>query len=588
MTWHVSPEEWLLDFTSVPRGRVRAGDSLDAIDDRLRSMLTALPGPMVLPAITGRPRPPVPPAREPSQPVPEARPAASSGPRAASEPAPQRSVLDVELVPLLKTPTDDEPPPRAAAPAPAPTPADAMVIPSLTRPDFEIDDDDEAEALDRISPEQSSPQMGIPDDDADDLMSAMAAGSHFVASPPADDEPEDELDPDAVEFAENSGLISMPAMPIDDPEDSLEAPVVAEKPAPPAERSAEKLAEKPAEKPAEKAPPPVADKPPPPVEKAPPPPPVAERAPTPAEKPAEKPAPPPPPAGAKTTIPPPPGKAPPPVKAPPPDPITPLPAAPAASSAAGARKRGWFDEAFGDHYASIQPIDSDQSAELDAVFIRKSAELGAGQTVLDVACGDGRHCFALANLGLMVTGLDCSLSQLVRASQRNESTEAGVTLLHGDMRALPRDRTYDVVTCLGSSIGYFDGDEQNRQVLQEMVEVLRPGGKLVLQVFNRDYLVAVMPCRSWWQGRGCLVLDVADMNYFTNRIRIHRTVVFEDGRQFEHHMYFRAYSLHELGKILTASGMRVLEVSGSRESRGRFYGATSAEIWLVAQRREDG
>ena len=62
---------------------------------------------------------------------------------------------------------------------------------------------------------------------------------------------------------------------------------------------------------------------------------------------------------------------------------------------------------------------------------------------------------------------------------------------------------------------------------------------------------------------------------------------FEDGRQFEHHMYFRAYSLHELGKILTGHGMRVLEVSGSRETRGRFYGATSPEIWLVAQRRED-
>lgn len=586
MTWHVSPEEWLLDFTSVPRGRVRAGESLDAIDDRLRSMLTPLPGPMVLPSITGRrPAAPPRPEREPSRPVPEIRPAASSGPRdsaAPAEPAPARSVLDVELVPLT-TPTDDEPPPPKPAAAP-PAAADAMVIPSLTRHNFDIDDDDEAEALDRISPERSSPQMGIPDDDADDLMSAMAAGSQILepTPPPAEDEPEDELDPDAVEFAENSGLITMPVMPSDEPEDDAPATPVA----------AEALVEKPVEKtppPAEKAPPP------PPAEKAaPPPPPAAEKAPPPpppVDKSPDKPAPPPPPVDkaspAKTTIPPPPGKAPPPVTKPPP-PASPVAAPPAAAAAAASgRKRGWFDEAFGDHYASIQPIDSDQSAELDAVFIRKSAELGAGQTVLDVACGDGRHCFALANLGLMVTGLDCSLSQLVRASQRNEATEAGVTLLHGDMRALPRDRTYDVVTCLGSSIGYFDGDEQNRQVLQEMIEVLRPGGKLVLQVFNRDYMVAVMPCRSWWQGRGCLVLDVADMNYFTNRIRIHRTVVFEDGRQFEHHMYFRAYSLHELGKILTGHGMRVLEVSGSRETRGRFYGATSPEIWLVAQRRED-
>ncbi len=562
MTWHVSPEEWLLDFTSVPRGRVRAGDSLDAIDDRLRSMLTALPSPVSVSA-GRRPVPPPRAEREPSRPVLEARHVSAPG---QAEVAPPRSTLDVELIPLLKAPAaSDEP--RGAPPAPPVAPPEAMVIPSLTRHNFDIDDNDEAEALDRISPERSSPQMGIPDDDADDLMSAMAAGSQILSPPPPPppyDEPEDELDPDAVEFAENSGLIAMPMMPSDEHEDDRPEP-----PAAPAERIPER------------SPPTLADKPPV-AEKAPPPPPLAEKL-----------APPPPPldrGAAKTTIPPPPGKAPPPVSKPPP-PVTPVPSAappvPAAPTPAAGRKRGWFDEAFGDHYASIQPIDSDQSAELDAVFIRKSAELGAGQTVLDVACGDGRHCFALANLGLMVTGLDCSLSQLVRASQRNEATEAGVTLLHGDMRALPRDRTYDVVTCLGSSLGYFDGDEQNRQVLQEMVEVLRPGGKLVLQVFNRDYMVAVMPCRSWWQGRGCLVLDVADMNYFTNRIRIHRTVVFEDGRQFEHHMYFRAYSLHELGKILTSHGMRVLEVSGSRESRGRFYGATSAEIWLVAQRRED-
>ena len=43
MTWHVSPEEWLLDFTSVPHGRVRGGESLDPIDDRLRKLLAPPP-----------------------------------------------------------------------------------------------------------------------------------------------------------------------------------------------------------------------------------------------------------------------------------------------------------------------------------------------------------------------------------------------------------------------------------------------------------------------------------------------------------------------------------------------------------------
>ncbi len=572
MTWHISPEEWLLDFTSVPRGRARSGESLDPIDDRLRSMLVALPPGVSMPSLTGRSaaRSASPPARsarsEVSRPVPEAR---SSETPAINAEAPQRSVLDVELVPANPAPRDEEP-----TPAPTPTPkAGGMVIPSLTKGSFDIDEEDEAEALDRLSPEASMPGVGIPEDDGDDLMSQMAAGSHKSESTPPEEldeheEVEDEIEADALEDADQSG--SAPVV-----ED--EAPVTAEpEPAPiPAER-----VEKPIEKPTPPPPPekPAASEkptPPPPPEKAAPPPPPPEKAapPPPPEKaapprPPEKPVPPPPANKATAT-----GK--------------PAASAPMPAATAGGRKRGWFEEAFGDHFASITPLDADHSAELDAVFIRKAAELGAGQTVLDVACGDGRHCFALANLGLMVTGLESSLSQLVRASQRNEATEAGVTLLQGDMRALPRDRQYDVVTSLGSSLGYFESEEQNRQCLQELVEVLRPGGKLVLNVFNRDYLVAVMPCRSWWQGRGCLVLDVADMNYATNRMRVHRTVVFEDGRQFEHHMYIRAFSLHELGKMLATLGMRVLEVSGSRDTRGRFYGATSAEIWIVAQRREE-
>ena len=572
MTWHVSPEEWLLDFTSVPHGRVRAGESLDSIDDRLRTMLAPSPPKvgLIMPSITatrgvarGAPEPGR--GRERSQPVLVSKSETVAEAAASPEPhAPRTSVLDVELLPMTPTPG---------------TTAADMVMPSLTRPASEEEeeeaasargDEDEASALDRLNP-VSGPELGIPADDADDLMSALASGAPMAApmsapvvavaaaaaptlEPPVDDEPEE------VEDGE------LEAEPIDDNEPTP----VPEESSPPIEQAPAALLpldERPtllnierltADKPAPPRPPPVANMP-------------AVRA--------DKPSPPRPPE--KPSVPPPPTKAapPPPSKLSPA--VTPVPAP------TGPRKRGWYDEAFGEHYGSITPLDSELSAELDAAFIRKAAELGAGQTLLDVGCGDGRHCFALANLGLMVSGLDCSLAQLVRASQRNEAIEAGVTLLQGDMRALPRDRQYDVVTCLGSTLGYFESEDQNRQSLQEMVEVLRPGGKLVLHVFNRDYLVAVLPCRSWWQGRGCLVLDVADMNYFTNRIRIHRTVVFEDGRQFEHHMYIWAFSLHELGKMLATMGMRVLEASGSRETRGKFYGATSPEIWLVAQRRDD-
>jgi SAM-dependent methyltransferase len=501
------------------------------------------------------------PAQEPRPTAPEPRAAEPTpAPTPASEPTPEpRQGLDVQLV---QTPS--------ATPTGAP-----VVIPTLTRGGFHIDvDDDEAEALDRLSP-MSGPEIGIPSDDADgeDFMSAVAAATPLMSSSsPADSDVHHEVHlEDVIEDLEPETIDAEPEPPPRAPSGPMVSADRPSVPPPPVEKAVDKPPPPPVEKVADKPPPPP-DKPPPPVEKA------ADKPPPPPSAPPRPPAAPPPAAAAKPAAPPPAATAKPAAPSPP------SPALAAAAAGQSGRKRGWYDEAFGEHFASMTPHDSDASAELDAAFIRKTAELGAGQTVLDIGCGDGRHCFALANLGLMVTGFECSLPQLVRAAQRNEATDAGITLLQGDMRSLPRDRTYDAVTCLGSTLGYFETEEQNRQSLQEMVDVLRPGGKLILQMVNRDYLVAVLPCRSWWQGRGCLVLDVADMNYLTNRMRVHRTVVFEDGRQFEHHMYIRAFSLHDLGRMLSTMGMRVLEVSGSRDTRGRFYGATSAEIWLIAQR----
>jgi SAM-dependent methyltransferase len=253
-------------------------------------------------------------------------------------------------------------------------------------------------------------------------------------------------------------------------------------------------------------------------------------------------------------------------------------------AAAKRPRKHWCDEVFSEHYAALRRPDAEEAADRDIEFLVESTELGAGATVLDVGCGDGAHCFSLAKRGFVVTGVDNSLSQLLAASQRNESSAAGVTFLHGDMRQLPVDDSYDAVICLGSTFGYFE-EEQNRQTLEHLRDRLKPDGKLVLQVFNRDHLVSRLPVRTWWEGDRCLVLDEAEMNYFANRLRVHRTIVFNDGRQFEHYMFMRAFTLHDIGKLCSTAELRVLEVSGSRETRGHFFGATSPDLWILASRK---
>ncbi len=262
------------------------------------------------------------------------------------------------------------------------------------------------------------------------------------------------------------------------------------------------------------------------------------------------------------------------------------PTPPPSATGPDKRRKAWYDDVFTEHYQFLYPPSWEATAARDAEFIHAVLGLPSEATVLDVGCGDGRHALELGKLGLRVTGLDSSLALLLAAAQHKEQmgVDDHVSFLHGDMRRLPRDRQFDAVICVGSTLGYFEED-QNRQCLEEMLARLTPTGRLLLHVFNRDFVAPQLPARSWWQGRRCMVLDEAEMNFFANRLRVHRTIIFDDGRQFEHYMFMRAFTVHDLGKTLSQLGMRVVEVSGSRDTRKRFYGSASPDIWIVAERK---
>ena len=98
-------------------------------------------------------------------------------------------------------------------------------------------------------------------------------------------------------------------------------------------------------------------------------------------------------------------------------------------------------------------------------------------------------------------------------------------------------------------------------------------------------MVADLPSRVWWEGDGCVVLEEVDFNYYNSRLVVRRSVVFEDGRQLEQDISIRVYSLHELGRVLQQAGLRVLDVSGHLAMRGRYFGASSRSLLVVAERR---
>jgi SAM-dependent methyltransferase len=249
------------------------------------------------------------------------------------------------------------------------------------------------------------------------------------------------------------------------------------------------------------------------------------------------------------------------------------------------RSKPWFVDLFDEDYLRTLPFLTPQATQSEAEFVIEAMSLAPGAQVLDVGCGYGRHAMELAARGFHVVGLDLSTPLLVRGGEEAHRRGLTINFIRGDMRELDFENQFDAAYSLFSTFGYFD-DETNKKTLQNIARALKPNGKVLIEILNRDYVIADLPTRVWWEGDGCVVLEEVELNYFSSRIQVNRSVVFDDGRQLEQEISVRAYSLHEVGKLMHAAGFRVLEVSGGYQMKGRFFGNQSRHIIVLAERKE--
>ena len=247
-------------------------------------------------------------------------------------------------------------------------------------------------------------------------------------------------------------------------------------------------------------------------------------------------------------------------------------------------KRNWFETFFDDDYLPTLPNETPEGTRKEAEFILSELQPAPQSSILDIGCGYGRHAVVMAARGFSVTGIDRSLPMLIKAAELTESSGVQVNFMHADMREMEFDQEFENIYCFNTTFGYHE-DNENNEILSRIQRALKPGGRFLLSVVNRDYILDDLPLRVWWEGDGCLVMDEVEFNYFTSRIDSHRSVVFNDGRQVDRTLSIRAYSLHELGKALFDHGFRVLRVTGNLATKGRFFGQKSPLLAITCEKK---
>jgi D-alanine-D-alanine ligase len=139
-------------------------------------------------------------------------------------------------------------------------------------------------------------------------------------------------------------------------------------------------------------------------------------------------------------------------------------------------------------------------------------KLSTQDKILDLCCGQGRASLELARRGFgNVEGLDRSRYLIQKARAQSKKENLSVKFREGDARKLPyQSDSFDVVMVLGNSFGYFESAREDVRVLKEIFRVLKPWGKLLIDVTDGEYLKKKFQPRSW---------EWIDKNYFVCRER---------------------------------------------------------------------
>lgn len=214
---------------------------------------------------------------------------------------------------------------------------------------------------------------------------------------------------------------------------------------------------------------------------------------------------------------------------------------------------------FGPAYLRFsQFILTPERTQAEVLGIEQLLGLGAGSSILDLGCGQGRLSIPLAEKGFRVLGFDGSEVSLSAAKKAAVQKKVQIKWIEGKMKDLTLDEQVEHVINMGTALGYVT-EEEDRQALARIYDVLQPGGKLLIDTENRDYKIRNLnnlKHRFWVEMDGQPVWTEQSFNPQTGRwLECMKWI--EQGTMQSALLDLRLYSATELISFITEAGFQV-------------------------------
>ena len=207
--------------------------------------------------------------------------------------------------------------------------------------------------------------------------------------------------------------------------------------------------------------------------------------------------------------------------------------------------------------------------------------------ILDLGCGPGRHALPLARAGLKVTAVDTSAHLLDQLRDQARRQNLDMEILRQDMRLFIQPEQFDLALVMWTSFGYFDDEHDHRQVLSNLFQSLKPGGRLVLDLVGLEYLCRNLePVHFSETEDGQILIERPTLTDDLTRLE-NEWILIEpdaDGRESVHRTLFshRVWSAGEITYWLKDSGFN--EVAVQSDFVDSEYTLESERLIVIASK----
>ena len=222
-------------------------------------------------------------------------------------------------------------------------------------------------------------------------------------------------------------------------------------------------------------------------------------------------------------------------------------------------EKPWFKDWFNSPYYHKLYFQRDEAEA--AAFIDKlidQLQPAPLSSMLDVACGKGRHAFHLSNKGFDVTGIDLSEDSILEAKEFE--TEHLQFFLH-DMRLPFWINYFDYAFNFFTSFGYFKTRREHDNSIRTIAQSLKHNGVFIMDYLNVHYAEDHLMHKSEKQ--------IDDVNYYITKWYdethfFKKIVVEDDGLEdpLEYTEKVAKFSLGDFTDMFAFQGLQIQEVYG--------------------------